>query len=194
VSGLEKVMPNKLLLAVVVFLFGAGAGAAVVAVGGRPDPDVAETGEVYRIVNPLAEVEVGEWAHDRLGDGKTMRLEVLEVHPVTRVVKVREETRDGKTDVRVRDVSRDIAPNHFLWGFDGAGALVARIYEDPITVAGRTFKAFCVETSARAMGPVRHWYSPEVPVIGLIRQERMESGPYSVQSELVDWSGKDSGK
>ncbi len=183
-------MQTRYILAIVLFLVGAGVGAAI---GTCRKDDVspsADTGEIYRIVNPLAEVEVGEWALYQQGDGKTMRLEVVDVHPRSRVVRVLEEIRDAKTNTVLDDPVRKIMPNHFLWGFDGAGALVARIYQDRITVAGHTFNAFCVETSAPGMGPVRHWYSPEVPVLGLIRQQRLEGGPDSVNTELLDWSGR----
>jgi hypothetical protein len=178
------------VFAIVIFLLGAGAGVALCTLArGGAQPE-ADAGEIRKIVNPLVEVEVGEWALYRLGDGKTMRLEVRQVHPVTRVVTVLEEHRDAKTNAPLSSGEKRIIPNHFLWGFDSAGALVARIYPDPITVAGRTFDSFCVETSGRGMGPIRHWYSPQVPVFGLIRQERLEGGPYSVQSELIDWSGR----
>ncbi len=183
-------MRNKAVIAIVVFLIGAAAGAAFVSFGRGTDQIEPGAGEIYRIVNPLAEVTAGEWALYRLVDGKTMRLEVVAVNPASRIVTVFEEIREAKTNATVSSRNRRIAPNHFLWGFDGAGALVARIYEDPITIAGRTFKSFCVETSAAGMGPVRHWYSPEVPVVGLIRQERLDGGPAAVQTELIDWSGR----
>jgi hypothetical protein len=183
-------MQGKVVVILFVFLLGAAAGGTWMYL--RPVEGVAppDGDDVYRIVNPLAQVEVGEWALYRKGDNKTMRLEVIGVHPATKVVTIREDIRDEKTNAPVSSNDLKVGPNHFLWGFDSAGALVARIYEDPVTVAGRTFDAFCVETSARSMGPVRHWYSPDVPVIGLIRQERVEEGPYSVLAELVDWSGR----
>ena len=183
-------MQTRHVFAIVIFLVGAGVGAAIGIYRKSDVSPPAGTGEIYRIVNPLAEVEVGEWALYQLGDGKTMRLEVREVDPGTKVVRVLEEHRDAKTNAIVDSRVRTITPNHFLWGFDGVGALVARMYQDRITVAGHTFDAFCVETSARSMGPVRHWYSPEVPVFGLIRQQRLEGGPHSVNSELLDWSGR----
>lgn len=183
-------MQSKLVIAIAVFLIGAAVGAAAMFLDRSTGAAEPGSDGVYRIVNPLAEVEVGEWALYRLVDGKTMRYEVKAVSQASKVVTIFEETRDAGTNITVDSGTRRLAPNHFLFGFDGAGALVARIYPDPITVAGRTFKSFCVETSAAGMGPVRHWYSPEVPVIGLIRQERVEGGPAAVNAELIDWSGR----
>ena len=178
-------MQSKAVVLIVVLLLGGG---SLPGCGSDAEPAAPVKGEVYKIVNPLAEVEVGEWAIYRLDSGQTMRLEVLSVDPATRVVTVREEIREARTNVRIKDSSRPIPPNHFLWGYDRVRALVARIYEDPITVAGRNFDAFCVEMSGSSMGPVRHWYSPQVPVVGLIRQQRVDGG--TIKCELVDWSGK----
>jgi hypothetical protein len=181
-------MNSKFGLALLCFLLGAGIGVGIGSYTAGHDTGAEPDAEPFRMVNPLAEAQVGEWALYRLLDGKTMRMEIVDVHPQTRVVTVEEEQRDPRTNARVSlDANKKFRPNHFLWGFDGVGAIVHRIYPDRITVAGRTFDCFCVETSARSMGPVKTWYSPDIPALGMVRQER----PNQVTAELLDWSGRE---
>jgi len=116
---------------------------------------------------------------------------VVQVHPRTMVARVEETTRDPRVDKLVGTSVHEFVPNHLLTNFVTANHTLLQIYFDEIQVAGRTWWALCIDTGASMTGRVRQWYSAEVPVIGLLRMERVTPRGPQVQTELFDWSGKD---
>ena len=141
----------------------------------------------WRFQNPLLGAQPGEWTVHRVMNGVMMRLEILSVHPLTHAVTLRDERRDPKNDKIVGSSVLEVGTNHFLFGFESAGGVVTSVYPDEITVAGRSWRCLCVETSSPTMGPVRSWYSPEVPTTGLLKQERGGGGPHAVTAELISF-------
>ncbi len=177
-------------LAVAVLVVGAAAGGAVLgALFGPPRAAPPAPGPAaLTFENPVPRNQPGEWALYRLVDGKTLRWTVLEVHPVTRYLTVREEIRDPKTDGIVHIEVKQFPPNHFLQGTDSAGGIVARAFFDEREAAGRLYSCLCVESASRTTGPLRQWFSPEVPVLGLVHQEKIEGGPFAVTALLLSCS------
>ena len=52
----------------------------------------------------------------------------------------------------------------------------------------------CIELVSLRTGPIRQWYSNEVPCNGLLLQEKIvEKGPPSVNAELLEWGTLDQG-
>ena len=103
-----------------------------------------------------------------------------------------EETRDPKVDKLLESREIQFGLNHILAGFVSARHVLLSIYFDEITVAGRTWLALCVDTASGQTGRIRQWYSMDVPVIGLLRQEKVEpnSQRVTIMTELEDWSGR----
>jgi hypothetical protein len=157
---------------------------------GGPDLGGLPFGEDAAFKNPLLDVEVGEWAIYRRMDGQELRWEVVSLHPRTREAIVRETARDPKVDKLIDDHQVQFAANHMLAGFVSARQILLQVYFDEIDVAGRTWLALCVDAAGNTTGRVRQWYSNEVPVTGLLRQEKVEPNNVRIMTELVDWSGR----
>ncbi|MHC4471745.1 MAG: hypothetical protein ACYTDY_00850 [Planctomycetota bacterium] len=147
-------------------------------------------GEDFAFRNPMVDAQPREWALYRLMDGREMRWEVVQVHPRSRVATVEEVTRDPKVDKLLGTDVREFGPNHILANFLTANHMLIQIYFDEIDVAGKRWWALCVDTASGMTGRVRQWYSPDVPVVGLLRMERVLPRGTQVQSELIDWSGR----
>jgi hypothetical protein len=148
-------------------------------------------GEGNGFKNPMADVQVGEWAHYKNLDGGEMLWKVVQVHPRSRIATVEETTRDPKVNKLVGTAVHEFKPNHMLTYFVSARHTLLQIYFDEIKVGGRTWWAICIDTGAGVTGRIRQWYSFEAPVSGLLRMERMTPQGPQVQTELFDWSGKD---
>jgi hypothetical protein len=140
--------------------------------------------------NPLLGASPGEWAMYRLLDGKRMRLEVLKVDPSTRALTIREERRDPVADALLGSEVRQIGPNHFFLAFDGAGAVVTEVWTEDVEVHGKMIRCLGIETIGTLSGRVRHFYSSEIPALGLVKQVSMREGASPSTAELLEWSGR----
>jgi hypothetical protein len=141
--------------------------------------------------NPLREVEAGEWARYVLSDENTYTIEVADASGPGDLVWIQEQTRGSEVN-EIRDSSRkQIHRNHVMNGYQSAGWVVQRIYEDPVEVADRRWDALCFEYLTRGHGVVKVWYSHEVPVYGMLKQVVLKpSGQETENAVLVDWSGR----
>ncbi len=168
--------------------FARGGAAPGEASGGAPPAFVFE--------NPLVRVQPGEWALYRTLDGNTHRVEALEPpHPRTGMVRVKEEVWNTRADRLVSSTERLLFPNRFLREYEAEGARIERLYPDEVTVAGRTWKALCLEVFVLSEGRVRDWYSAEAPVTGFLKREKMgTAGVFKVDRELIDWGVPESEK
>jgi tricorn protease len=131
--------------------------------------------------NPLFDAEVGEWVRLKFTGPRgaievTRRVTGVSDDEVTMTVTAFVEGRavDERTEQRPR--SRVLAP------LDGSPAAFGR---ERLTVAGRELDCV-VMTYTRAGAEERAWFAAEVPVTGVVRQERAGA----VVAELLDW-GKD---
>ena len=164
---------------------------------------------VLEFRNPLLDAEPGEWVLLRLQGGNENYLEVMEVNPRTKVVTVLDQTREKGTGKLIASGPRVVSPNDFLFGFASSGAIVTRLSTETILVAGRSWECVCVETFGPNQGPVKHYFSEDAPVTGLVLQKKieapastdpdLETGLYMVKgvetdienARLIDWSGRD---
>lgn len=177
---------NLLVSAGLLLIFGLG---LVLGLLVRPGPAASGDGGGGRAAvfeNPLRDVRVGEWARYRLADGKSMTLTVLETDPLRRFVRVREEWRDPGTDRLDVSEVRTLTPNHFLRAWEDT-AVIGSLEFGRVRAAGRTFDGVCVTTMGRGTAEVRHWYSSEVPVAGLVLQEQTKGATTTVPVELEAW-------
>jgi tricorn protease len=131
--------------------------------------------------NPLFDAVVGEWVRLKFTGPRgpievTRRVTDVTADEVTLTVTAVVEGRavDERTERRPR--SRVLAP------LDGSHASFGR---ERLTVAGRELECV-VMTYTRAGAEEKAWFAAEVPVTGVVRQERAGA----VVAELLDW-GKD---
>jgi hypothetical protein len=163
----------------------------LVTCGPAKDPGADGQGK-WIFVNPLFDVEVGEWALYRRATGNTWRIEVLEDPGLAHGVTVRTQTRHWETGEPVGTSEPEVLKrNHLSVGYERAGRIIHRIYEDVIEVAGRRWNALCVEYVSLAQGKISIWYSQEVPTFGILKEVVARPvGPDVVNLELIDWSGR----
>jgi len=163
---------------------------AALAAGGcveKPEPPAPP----WRFENPLRVVEVGEWARYALSDDNAYEIEVADVGGRNGSVTIMEVTRGSEVGEIQGRSPKTLQRNHVLNGYESAGWVVQRIYEDKVEVAGRPWKSLCFEYLTRTHGVVKVWYSHEVPVYGMLKQVKLKpSGQETVNAELVDWSGR----
>ena len=149
-------------------------------------------------LNPLGEVERGEWVVYEQKDGNTLQLEVVNVVNPKGIVTVNERIRTGQEEAPIAAASQKrLTRNHITNGYQSAGWIVARIYEETITleVDGSRWKCMCFEYLTRTHGVVKVWYSHEFPVYGMLRQSVLKpSGQVERNVEILDWSGRQEGQ
>jgi len=163
--------------------------AAIAIPGCLERPETPEKRWIF--ANPLAVVEVGEWASYRLSDGNSWRMEVVDGAGSRGLVTVKERTRRSDVGETLSAPVKRLHRNHILNGYEAAGWTVMLIYEDTVEVARQSWKSLCVEYLTRGHGVVKVWYSHEIPVYGLLKQvAKKPSGQETVHVELVDWSGR----
>lgn len=142
--------------------------------------------------NPLRDAKPGEWARYQWEGDRIMLLTVREIDPITRQVMIEEEYRDPELNSLLTNDTLSLGPNHFLHGFDSAGAIILAMTFEKIRVAGHEWPCLRVDFVSPTQGEVRCWYSSEVPVTGLVKQVRhSQDGEEVVNVLLLDWA-KDS--
>ncbi|MCU0725959.1 MAG: hypothetical protein MUE73_09255 [Planctomycetes bacterium] len=181
-----------LVVAIAVLAAGAGllGGFFLPRSGEAADTDPGAVAGTFRFRNPLLDAAPAEWAIYRLIDGKKMRIEVMKVDPSSRAVTLLEERRDPVADALLGSEVRPINPNHFFLAFDSAGAVVTSVWTEDVEVGGKMIRCLAIETIGHLAGLVRHFYSPEIPALGLVRQVSVREGSSSPSAELLDWSGR----
>jgi hypothetical protein len=140
----------------------------------------------FSFVNPLIEAKPGDSAVYRESDGKTMHIEVLQNKK--NAVTIRQIYRDPETERMLDNQVIDLHPNHFWRGYDAAGWVIVKMYEDRIEHLGREWDCLVIEYVTKGHGPVTAWYSTEVPGIGLLRQVKTGLKREVVNAELESWS------
>lgn len=164
-------------------------GLGAVACEGRVPPPRPNTG--WKFVNPLIEVEMGEWAVYDLIDDKTWRMEVIDDGGQGPKVMIQNRRHMKDLGELVLANEQTLHRNHILNGYQSAGWIVGKMYHDNLDVAGRNWDALCVEYLTRDGVQYKVWYSQDVPGYGLLKQVAIRrSEPDMVNAVLVDWSSR----
>jgi len=152
--------------------------------GGAAPPPAPD--EPFSFRNPLLDAKPGDVAVYRESDGKSMEIEVLEKKTVT--VTIRQVYREPERDAPIQSTVVELHPNHFWNGYDGAGWVIERIYEDRVEHLGREWDCLVIDYVTARHGPVTSWYCPDVPGFGLLRQVKTGGKRDVVNSELESFS------
>ncbi len=144
-------------------------------------------------LNPLRDAARGELLVLVDGAGTRTSFRVLEAAPVSVLLEVMTQGRDGATSRREIRVARTYLGGFLVLegevGGDEREAMVRdlvvdRVVPDTIEATGRTLACWRVEGRHAALGEIRIWLSDALPVHGVAR---IESSRHRMEAESAEW-------